>query len=198
MSTETQSREIILASSSRYRKSLLERLQLPFRCEAPAIDESPLAGEAPADTALRLAGSKAAALAAHNPTAIVIGSDQVAVCAGRVLGKPGTKEAAQTQLAAFSGRRVEFLTAVVLQCAATGLDFRRLVPTIAVFRELSPQEIARYVTMDRPLDCAGAIKTERAGIGLLTALESTDPTAVVGLPLIAVAEGLRAAGVAIP
>lgn len=198
MSAETPSRSIILASSSRYRKLLLERLGLPFEVAVPDVDETALAGEAPADTALRLAAAKAAAVAARFPAAVVIGSDQVAVAAGRMLGKPGTAANARQQLTACSGQRVEFLTAVSLQCAASGLDYRRLVPTVAVFRPLSAAEIERYVARDQPLDCAGSIRTEAAGIGLLSALESSDPTAVVGLPLIAVAEGLREAGVPVP
>lgn len=198
MSAETQPRAIILASSSRYRNELLQRLRLPFRVEVPAIDESPQPAETPADTAMRLAAAKAATVVARFPQAVVIGSDQVAVSAGRLLGKPGTTVAACEQLAACSGQRVEFLTAVAVQCAATRLDFRRLVPTVAVFRQLSTVEIARYVAQDKPLDCAGAIKTEAAGIGLLRGLESSDPTAIVGLPLIAVTEGLRMAGFAVP
>jgi septum formation protein len=198
MQPQSHVRKLILASSSPYRKLLLERLQLPFEATAPAIDESPLPGESPSALVARLAARKAAVVAARNPAAVVIGSDQVAVHRARIVGKPGTTERAREQLAAFSGDSVEFLTAVSVQCRETGQRHDRTVITEVAFRTLTADEIRRYVRLDRPLDCAGAFRSEAAGGALLRYMRSDDPSAIVGLPLIAVAAALREAGFAVP
>lgn len=192
--------EIVLASTSRYRRELLSRLVPDFRVIAPDVDETPGKGESPADLALRLAETKARAVAANCPEALVIGSDQVAELDGRAIGKPGTHEAARAQLAASSGRTVVFHTAI---CVA---DMRAASPvircaidcTLVVFRELSAEEIARYVDREHPLDCAGAFKAESLGIALFERIETIDPTALIGLPLIALARLLRGAGFTLP
>jgi len=188
--------ELILASSSRYRQALLARLGLPFTTAVPDVDESPLADEQPEALAIRLAGAKAEKIAVTQSGALVIGSDQLATFDGRVLGKPGTVAAAIDQLSACSGRDVTFLTSVCL----IGPDFRgeRLVPTTVQFRNLRTDEIERYIEQDQPLDCAGSFKSEALGISLFKSLSSTDPTALEGLPLIAVCELLREAGLEIP
>ena len=185
---------LILASTSRYRAGLLSRLGRPFATEAPGIDEAPLAGECPRDQVLRLARAKAAAVAAHHPRAWVLGSDQLATRDGEVLGKPGDSDRCEAQLLASSGRRVDFLTAV---CLLRGLDGRRLEhvdTTIVQFRALSPGEVSRYVQREQPLDCAGGFKCEGLGIALFERIESVDPTALIGLPLIWVAQALREVG----
>jgi septum formation protein len=198
MSPESQKRKLILASTSPYRRQLLERLGLPFEVVPPEVDETRHPGEAPEALAVRLAREKAHAVARRYPEAIVIGSDQVAVHAGRVVGKPGTAERARRQLAGFSGQRVTFLSAIALDCLGSGFHFAATVGTEAYFRDLSENEIRRYVERDDPTDCAGGIRCEATGSALLTALESSDPTAIIGLPLIAVAEGLRSAGLQVP
>lgn len=198
MSPQSLFRTLILASSSPYRRGLLERLQLPFETVVPDIDESPLPGERPQALVARLAAAKAAVVAARSPGAVVIGSDQVAVHGARIIGKPGTAERAREQLAAFSGQTVEFLTAVSVQCRDTGQRHDRTVVTEAAFRTLTADEIRRYVERDRPFDCAGAFRSEAAGSALLRHLRSDDPTAIVGLPLIAIAAALREAGYPIP
>jgi septum formation protein len=184
---------LILASTSRYRRELLERLRLPFTAESPAVDESALQGEAPAALAERLAEGKARAVAArHRAHAVVIGSDQVAACAGRRLGKPGTPEKACEQLAAASGQVVVFHTAVAIVHDGTAQHHRD--ETRVRFRTLSRAEIERYVELESPLDCAGSFKSEGLGIALFEAIESKDPTALVGLPLVWVAAALARAG----
>jgi septum formation protein len=198
MQSEAQKKSLLLASSSPYRKMLLERLGLPFEILVPAVDESPRPGETPARLVARLAAEKAEAIADRATAAVVIGSDQVAVHNGRVIGKPGTPAKARQQLLGFSGSRVDFLTAVSVRCADRGLRFDRTVTTEVRFRALSENEIARYVAQDHPVDCAGGFKSEAAGIALLQAMRSDDPTAIIGLPLISVAEALRAAGFDIP
>ncbi|MDX1380274.1 MAG: Maf family nucleotide pyrophosphatase [Xanthomonadales bacterium] len=198
MRPQSPVRKLILASSSPYRKSLLERLRLPFEATVPAVDESPQPGESAQAMVARLAARKAAVIAAQNPAAVVIGSDQVAVYRGRIVGKPGTVERAREQLAEFSGQSVAFLTAVSVQCEETGLHYDRTVGTEVTFRSLARDEIERYVELDRPLDCAGAFRAEAAGSALFRRLRSDDPTAIVGLPLIAVAAALREAGFAVP
>jgi len=188
---------LVLASTSRYRAGLLARLRLPFDSARPEVDETPHPGEPPASLALRLATAKAAAVAALHADAVVIGSDQVASCDGRMLGKPGTRDAAIAQLQSMSGREVVFLTAVAV--AGPGGDAGTALDTTTVrFRPLSDDEIARYVDAERPLDCAGSFKCEGLGIALFEAIESRDPTALVGLPLIATARLLRGAGFALP
>jgi septum formation protein len=192
--------EIVLASTSPYRRELLCRLVPGFRVVAPRVDETPRTDERPADLAVRLAEAKARAVAATCPQALVIGSDQVAELDGRCIGKPGTPEAARAQLAASSGRAVVFHTAICVadtRAAAPGIQ-SAIDRTIVVFRELSADEIARYVDREHPLDCAGAFKAESLGIALFERIETIDPTALVGLPLIALARLLRAAGFTLP
>lgn len=188
---------LVLASTSRYRAELLSRLRLTFETVRPDVDEAPAAGESPASLALRLATAKAAAVAATRPEALVVGSDQVASCDGRILGKPGTRANAIAQLQAMSGREVVFLTAVAV--ASAGAPGEQALDTTTVrFRQLPDDEIARYVDAESPLDCAGSFKCEGLGIALFESIESRDPTALVGLPLIATARLLRARGVVIP
>lgn len=187
---------LILASTSIYRRELLARLRLPFDCARPEVDESPRPGEAPADLALRLAIAKAGAVASREPDAVVIGSDQVAEREGLSLGKPGGRDAAIAQLSAMSGCAITFHTAVCVQCpdgAMTALN-----TTIVRFRALTQAEIERYVDAERPFDCAGSFKSEALGIALLDAIATSDPTSLVGLPLIATAKLLRDAGFRLP
>lgn len=177
---------------------LLQRLGLPFEVAAPLVDESGLAGETPGELVYRLARLKCSAVSALNPDALVIGSDQVAECNGRVVGKPLTPERARSQLESFSGRVVQFLTAVHLRCESRAFEFSETITTRAEFRPLDREEIGRYIAIDQPLDCAGSFKSEAAGISLLRSLDSADPTAIVGLPLITVAAALRSAGFLVP
>lgn len=186
---------LILASTSRYRHELLSRLRLPFDVEAPHVDETPQPGERPAALAQRLALAKAKAVAAVHPDAVVIGSDQVADLDGEPVGKPGTHERAILQLQAMSGRRVVFQTAVAVVHAARGFEAAALVPVNVHFRVLGPAEIERYLRTEQPYDCAGSAKSETLGIALLDAIESDDPTALVGLPLIRTCALLRQAGI---
>lgn len=187
---------LVLASTSPYRRELLGRLRLPFEAVRPEVDEAPLPGETPEALATRLAGAKAAAVAARFPQAWVIGSDQVADLDGRALGKSGGREAAIAQLRAMSGRAVAFRTAV---CLARGEVRRTAIDTTLVrFRALGEDGIARYVDAEQPFDCAGSFKSEGLGIALFEAIESRDPTALVGLPLIATARLLRQAGYPLP
>ena len=189
--------DLVLASTSRYRRDLLARLTSNFRDVAPDIDENPLAGESSRDLAHRLAREKARAVAAKNPGAIVIGSDQTADLGGQLLGKPHTVENACAQLATCSARTVTFHTGLCV------IDARAPVPNIATaqdltrvhFRELDAAEIARYVEREQPLDCAGSFKCEGLGIALFERIESVDPTALIGLPLIALCRLLREAGI---
>ena len=190
--------KLVLASSSAYRRMLLERLQLPFETARPETDETPLPGETPPATADRLALDKARAVVARYPDALVIGSDQVAHLGADVFGKPGTVAAAIAQLRQMSGRTITFHTALALINTRTGTEQLANVPTQVRFRELSDAEIERYVEKDRPLDCAGSAKSEALGISLLDALSGDDPTALVGLPLIALCRMLRAEGITLP
>ena len=175
--------ELILASTSRYRRSLLERLQLPFRCEAPEVDEQARPGEAPQALAQRLAAEKARAVSRRHPAALVLGSDQVASLDGQALGKPGNPGNACAQLRASSGRALRFHTAVSIARGGVELD-RCCVDTLVQFRDLSAEQIEDYVDREQPLDCAGSFRWEALGIALFRSLESTDPTALEGLPLI--------------
>jgi septum formation protein len=184
---------LILASTSRYRQELLARLRLPFEAVAPQVDETPLAGEAPAALAERLALAKARAVAATRPDAVVIGSDQVADLDGEALGKPGSHAAAQAQLRRMSGREVVFQTAVAV--VAPGLAAIERAEVRVRFRELTDAAIDTYLRADQPYDCAGSAKVESLGIALLDAVESDDPTALIGLPLIRTCQLLRRAGV---
>ncbi len=185
---------LILGSSSRYRRELLSRLRLPFDVMSPQVDETPLPGEAPAALALRLALAKAHAVAQSRPDAIVIGSDQVADLDGLPIGKPGTHERATAQLRQLSGRRAVFQTAVAVVRADTGYAQVLLAPVTVHFRVLSDVEIERYLRLEEPYDCAGSAKCETLGIALLASIDSDDPTALIGLPLIRTCALLRAAG----
>jgi septum formation protein len=185
---------LILGSTSRYRQELLQRLRLPFEVCAPGVDETPLPGETPAALALRLALAKAEAVAALHPGAVVIGSDQVADLNGLPIGKPGNHQRATEQLQAMSGRRVVFHTAVAVVRADIGYRGMLSAPVQVVFRQLGAAEIEHYLQLEQPYDCAGSAKCETLGIALLDAIESDDPTALVGLPLIRTCQLLRAAG----
>ena len=191
-------RTLVLGSTSRYRRELLQRLGLPFTVAGPDVDETPLQGEAPRALALRLALAKAHAVAAQHPDAVVIGSDQVADLRGQPLGKPGTHERASAQLQRMSGETVIFQTAVAVVCAATGFEQVDLAPVEVRFRTLTGDEIERYLHAEQPYDCAGSAKSEGLGISLLDAILSDDPTALVGLPLIRTCRMLRAAGLTLP
>ncbi len=197
-STSTQPR-LILASSSTYRRALLERLQLPFSVHAPDLDERPQPGETPQATALRLAREKAAAVAAIHPGCLVIGSDQVATMGEEQIGKPGDHANALRQLQSMRGRRVVFHTAL---CLWDGRDTPHgpavqleNIQTIVTVRDLSDAEFDAYLRIDQPYDCAGSAKNETLGIALLERIDSSDPTALTGLPLIALTGMLRQAGV---
>ncbi|MFM2065823.1 MAG: septum formation protein Maf [Pseudomonadota bacterium] len=185
---------LILASTSRYRRELLARLRLPFDVVSPDVDETPEPAEPPAMLSLRLALAKAQAVATRFPDAVVIGSDQVAELDGQPIGKPGTHERAIAQLTAMSGRGVVFHTAVAVVRARDAFERSARVPVTVRFRALTPEAIETYLRLEQPYDCAGSAKCETLGISLLTAIESDDPTALVGLPLIRTSAMLRAAG----
>ncbi|MFM7000645.1 MAG: Maf family nucleotide pyrophosphatase [Limnohabitans sp.] len=203
MSTSVQSpvlhardnRPVVLGSTSRYRRELLERLGIPFTVAAPDVDETPAAGESPRDLALRLALAKAKAVAAKHPESVVIGSDQVADLAGLPLGKPGEHARAVQQLRQMRGQTVVFQTALAVVCLATGFEAVDLAAVRVVFRDLSDEEIEAYLQAEKPYDCAGSAKSEGLGIALLESIDNDDPTALVGLPLIRTARLLRQAGV---
>ena len=188
-------RTVILGSTSRYRRELMNRLQLPFEVQAPEVDETPRPGEAPRALAARLALEKAHAVAARFPEAVVIGSDQVADLAGEALGKPGDHDRATAQLRKMRGQTLIFQTAVAVVCRATGFAQSDLAPVRVVFRDLSDDAIERYLRAEQPYDCAGSAKSEGLGIALLDAIDSDDPTALVGLPLIRTCRMLHAAGI---
>lgn len=190
--------DLILASSSAYRRQLLDRLGLPYRAITPDIDESLNPGEAPLAASLRLARAKATAVAGCHSEGLVIGSDQIAVLNGRCLGKPGNAARAAAQLAAMSGQTLVFHTAVCLLDAASGREQFESVPTTVWMRSLGAAEIDRYLQRDEPYDCAGSAKIESLGIALAERVSSDDPTALIGLPLIALCRMLRAEGVALP
>jgi septum formation protein len=189
-----QARRLVLASASSYRRSLLGRLGLAFECADPDCDESPLAGEAAPDTALRLAAAKARAMAARFPDALIVGSDQVATCDGERLGKPGGHERAVEQLRSLSGRAADFFTAVALHDARSGATQTRLVPCRVTFRTLDDAAIEAYLRREQPYDCAASAKSEGLGIALIARIDTEDPTSLVGLPLIALSELLERAG----
>ncbi len=188
---------LLLASTSRYRRELLERLRLPFHVARPEVDETPRPGEAPSALAVRLARAKAAAITVQYPDAWIIGSDQVAELDGAAIGKPGHRDGAIAQLEAMAGREVHFHTAVCVM-RQDGRCFQETDLTRVRFRSLSAAEIERYVDIEQPFDCAGSFKSEGLGITLFDAVESRDPTALIGLPLIAVSRLLRDAGFALP
>lgn len=185
---------LILASTSPYRRELLERLGLPFAVEAPDVDEAHLAGEPPTERALRLAAAKAEAVALRHPGSVVIGSDQVAAAGGVILDKPGTVERACQQLKHLAGSQARFHTACAVRWHNTGFSINHLDTVTVAVRDLSTDEIAAYVAREQPLNCAGSFKSEGLGIALFSRIESQDPTALVGLPLIWLAGALRQAG----
>lgn len=190
-------RRLVLGSTSRYRRELLERLQIPFDVVAPDVDETQLPGEAPRALAERLALAKAHAVARAFPGAVVIGSDQVADLNGQALGKPGNHGRAVLQLRQMRGQTVVFQTAVAVVCLETGFEQRSLAAVRVRFRDLSDEEIENYLRAEQPYDCAGSAKSEGLGIALLSAIENDDPTALIGLPLIRTCTLLKAAGVAL-
>lgn len=189
---------IVLASSSIYRKGLLARIGIHCPAISPDIDENPRANEAPAATALRLAETKARRIAEYEPAALIIGSDQVAVLADQPVGKPGNHAAAARQLQLMSGKTVVFHTALCLFNAATDTAQRTNVPTTVRFRKLDTGQIERYLQQDQPYDCAGSAKIEALGITLVEQVDSDDPTALIGLPLIALVSMLKQEGISLP
>ena len=190
--------KLVLASTSAYRRELLQRFGLPFEVARPDVDESPLPDETPQATAERLAVEKARAVAGQFDDALIIGSDQVAHMGDTRFGKPGTVERAIAQLQSMSGRTVVFHTALAVLNTRSGRVQLDAVPTEVRFRRLTDDEIVRYVNKERPLDCAGSAKSEGLGITLLDALAGDDPNALIGLPLIALARMLRNEGIALP
>ena len=190
--------DLVLASSSRYRRELLARLTAHFSCLAPDVDESPRSGEAPAALAARLTLLKATTVAPLRPDAVVIGSDQVAALGQRVLGKPGTAARAAAQLADCSGQTVVFHTAVAILAPGGTGSLSHVDCTEVDFRSLHEEEIDRYIALDRPLDCAGSFRAESLGISLFKAMRSNDPSAIQGLPLIWVSAALRELGWQLP
>ncbi|OGA32558.1 MAG: septum formation protein Maf [Betaproteobacteria bacterium RIFCSPLOWO2_12_FULL_64_23] len=189
--------QIVLASTSKYRRELLARLGLPFEIASPQVDETALPDEAPQDTARRLAEAKARAVAARFPQAIIIGSDQVAVLEGKTLGKPGNHANALHQLKAMRGKEVVFHTALCLCNAASGQAQTRVVPVYVRLRDYSDAQIERYLQREQPYDCAGSARAEGLGIALIAGMRGNDPNALIGLPLIALTEMLAAQGVSV-
>ncbi len=187
-------RRLVLASTSPYRKALLERLGIAFDVAAPHVDERPLHGESPRDTALRLSALKAQAVRQSYRDALIIGSDQVALSDGRLLGKPGDHASAVRQLRALSERTAEFHTAVTLLDAANSQAQSRIVLCSVQFRKLDDARIESYLRREQPYDCAGSAKIEGLGIALVERIETEDPTSLIGLPLIALTEMLERAG----
>lgn len=189
---------LVLGSTSAYRRQLLERLGIPFTVAASAVDEDPLPGESALDLVNRLARAKAEAVARRHTHSLVIGSDQLAVCGRDVLGKPGSGERAIAQLKSLSGQRVVFHTAVHVIHSDTGSNESHVDLTTVHFRQLDDDEIKRYVARDKPFDCAGGFKVEALGVSLFTRIESLDPTALIGLPLIWLSGALRKNGFSVP
>jgi 7-methyl-GTP pyrophosphatase len=185
---------LILASTSAFRRALLERLQIPFEVAVPDVDETPLPNEDAPTTALRLAQLKAQSVAPRFQDALIIGSDQVAVLDGVQLGKPGNRENARRQLGAMRGRTVVFHTAIALLNGASGRTHTGIVPCAVTFREFSDDQIDRYLDREQPYHCAGSAKSEGLGIALIRKLEGEDPNALIGLPLIALVDLLAAEG----
>jgi septum formation protein len=192
--SHTPPRQLILASTSAYRRQLLERLRIPFAVISPEVDESALPGESPERLARRLALAKAQAVAALHPESVVIGSDQVADLAGVALGKPHTHERAVAQLQRMRGQTVIFQTGVAVVCQATGFAQVDLAPVRVRFKPLTDTQIEHYLQAEQPYDCAGSAKSEGLGIALLECIDNDDPTALVGLPLIRTCLLLEAAG----
>jgi septum formation protein len=189
-----QSRRLVLASTSPYRKALLERLGLAFEVASPGIDEAALPNETPEATALRLAASKAMAVQPRFADALIIGSDQVAAMGSERFGKPGTHAAAVRQLRALSGKAVDFHTAVTLLDAISGALESRLIPCRVHFRKLDDGRIESYLRREQPYDCSAAAKAEGLGIALIARIDTEDPSSLIGLPLIALSEMLERAG----
>ncbi|WP_371325205.1 Maf family nucleotide pyrophosphatase [Dechloromonas sp. ZY10] len=189
------SRPLILASTSPYRRELLERLGLPFTVANPQTDETPLPDESPEALSLRLAEAKARAVAKLHPDALIIGSDQVATVDGKIYGKPGNRERGIAQLQELSGKTVNFFTGLCLLDSCSNQAQVRGVPTLVTFRTLSPQEIENYLDREPAFNCAGSAKSEGLGIALLQSMRGDDPNALVGLPLIALCDMLRNAGI---
>ena len=187
--------QLVLASSSRYRRELLARFGIPFAVAAPDIDETPLPEEEPREMVVRLALAKARAVAVDWPAAVVVGSDQAAVFEGAILGKPPSLQAAERALLRFGGKAVEFLTSIAVLATETGHASTHVDVTVAHFRQAGAAEVRAYVERDRPLDCAGGIRFERLGPLLLRRVTGEDPSAAVGLPLIELGAMLRAAGI---
>lgn len=198
MASQSTPPRLVLGSTSRYRAELLRRLVADFERSAPGTDEAPLPNEAPAERALRLAIAKAEAAAGSSRDALVIGSDQVAELDGMILDKPGTAERARVQLAASSGREVRFHTALCLLDTRDGHRHTHVDRTLVRFRPLGAAEIERYIEREQPLDCAGSFKCEGLGISLFESIDNRDPSALIGLPLIALARLLREAGIDLP
>ena len=198
MNNESLPARLILASSSKYRKLQLQRFGIPFDCESPEIDETALNNESPRELVGRLAVKKAEAVSRQYPQAVVVGSDQIAVFDGQVIGKPGTHQAARKQLSSFSGQVVEFLTAISVLCRESDFSEQYTDCTRVCFRTLQDEEIERYLQQEKPYDCAGAFKAESLGIVLFERIISEDPTALIGLPLIRTAAMLRSAGLPLP
>ena len=198
MNSRSPSGKLILASRSPYRRALLKRLGIPFTVHVSDIDELSLPGEATGHLTRRLALAKAHAVAGVIPGAFVVGSDQLAEIAGISIGKPGSEEKAFTQLMNFSGRSVTFHTSAAVICQAAGYCQSKTIETVVRFRKLTEEEVRRYIALDQPLDCAGAFRSEAGGPMLLRSQRSSDPTAIIGLPLIAVAGMLRKAGFKLP
>ncbi|SEP15715.1 Maf family nucleotide pyrophosphatase [Nitrosovibrio sp. Nv6] len=194
MKTQQIGQQLVLGSSSVYRHELLQRLQIPFEACNPKVDETPLAGETPDATALRLAAAKTQAVAVTHPDALIIGADQVAMLEGIQLGKPLTRMNAVRQLRAVRGKEVVFHTALSLFNSRTGDMQTRLVPSLVKFRNLSNQQIDNYLDREQPYHCAGSAKAEGLGIALIERIVSDDPSALIGLPLIALVEMLSRAG----
>ncbi len=188
-------RSIVLASSSRYRRSLLGRLGLAFEVQPPGVDETPAPGEAPARLVLRLAEAKARAVARGRASALIIGSDQVAVADGAILGKPANLENNVQQLLAVSGKPVQFLTGLCLLNSATDKIQRSIVRNRVVFRRLTEAEVRGYAAAERAFDCAGGFRAEGLGVALFESIGGTDPTALIGLPLIRLVSMLKTEGV---
>jgi len=189
---------LILASTSRYRKALLEKLGLPFQCASPEVDETPIPGESAEALVSRLAHAKAMAIAERHEHGLIIGSDQVCICDGQILGKPGTVENAVAQLMRAQGKHVTFLTGLCVIDAASGHAEQMVEPFAVHFRSLDETAIRRYVEAELPLDCAGSFKCEGMGIVLFEALEGRDPNALIGLPLIALINLLGRHGLHLP
>ena len=190
-------RRLILGSTSRYRRELLQRLQIPFEVVSPEVDESQRPGETPEQLARRLALAKARAVATNFPNAVVIGSDQVADLNGQALGKPGNHANAVAQLRQMRGQSVVFQTAVAVVCLQSGFEQTDLAAVKVQFRALGDEEIENYLQAEQPYDCAGSAKSEGLGITLLEAIENDDPTALVGLPLIRTCRMIQAAGISL-